>query len=148
MNSGVGIGTREEKVKFMLVDVLWRLDAIDERLRSSQPRKASLTAREGTAIRRHRQPTALDPPLRMLLPHPLNPDEQARRVHTIGSLTTVAYPHGSNLCCSSPLNSGRSSLANHSAHWHWAVMQPLERAQAVVASYSRPLVKRRRDACG
>jgi hypothetical protein len=54
MNSGVGIGTREEKVKVMLIDVLWRLDAIDERLRSSQPRKASLTAQEGTAIRRHR----------------------------------------------------------------------------------------------
>jgi hypothetical protein len=47
MNSVTGIGTREEKVKVKLADVLRCLDATDELLRLSQPRKASLASQEG-----------------------------------------------------------------------------------------------------
>jgi hypothetical protein len=50
MNSGANIGTGEEKVKVMLVDVLRRLDAIDELLWPSQPYRPPLVAREGTIV--------------------------------------------------------------------------------------------------
>jgi hypothetical protein len=50
MNFGIGVRIGDEKVKVMLTDVLWFLDAIDELLQPSQPCKAPLAAREGTVV--------------------------------------------------------------------------------------------------
>jgi hypothetical protein len=55
---------------------------------------------------------------------------------TIGSLTTTARTHGSNLCCSSPPDSSHGSPANHSAHRHWAMTRWLRRARTAV--YKQP----------
>jgi hypothetical protein len=51
MNSSTGIGTGEEKVKVLLVELLRRLDATDELLWPSQPRKVAFVAQEGTVVK-------------------------------------------------------------------------------------------------
>jgi hypothetical protein len=57
MHSGAGVGTRVEMSEFLLAAMLW--------------------------LEFSRRPTAMDPPLQMLLPRLSNPEEQARRVRRL-----------------------------------------------------------------
>jgi hypothetical protein len=135
--------------------VLRRLDAIDDLLRSSRSRKAPLATREATVVEFPRFNGTHDP-LRWihhcecyfhahqtLKNRRTQPSIYSTTLNccTIGSPTTQPHPPGSNLYCSSSLDSGHNLLTSYSAHRHLAVTRWLERAWVTMVSYLRSLAQ-------